>query len=101
VVAINLASDLTMLGELSGAQSLSEDTYERSRRLMGETDPLTLGCAANLSVVMRRLGAEEKAEELLSRTLEQYRRVLGPEHPDTVVAGEARQLDFDFDPPPI
>jgi tetratricopeptide (TPR) repeat protein len=100
-VAINLASDLTTLGELSRAQSLSEDTYERSRRLLGETHPLTLGCAANLSVVMRRLGADEKAEELLSRTLDQYRLVRGPEHPDTVVAGEMRQLDFDFDPPPI
>ncbi|WP_433516514.1 FxSxx-COOH system tetratricopeptide repeat protein [Nonomuraea sp. CA-143628] len=100
-VAINLASDLTALGELDTALSLSEDTLERSRRLLGETHPLALGCAANLSVVLRRRGADEQAEELQSRTIAQYERVRGHDHPDTVVATEGRQLDFDFDPPPI
>ncbi|MEO3890504.1 FxSxx-COOH system tetratricopeptide repeat protein [Nonomuraea sp. B5E05] len=101
VIAINLASDLTALGELDAAQSLSEDTMNRSRKLLGAIHPLTLGCSANLSVVLRRTGAEEKAEELLSRTVKQFTEVRGSQHPDTVVAGEGRQLDFDFDPPPI
>nr|WP_263008718.1 FxSxx-COOH system tetratricopeptide repeat protein [Nonomuraea phyllanthi] len=100
-VAINLASDLTALGELDAALSLGEDTLERSRRLLGEDHPLVLGCAANLSVVLRRRGDDERAEELQTRTIARYERVRGPDHPDTVVATEGRQLDFDFDPPPI
>ncbi|MEU5868226.1 FxSxx-COOH system tetratricopeptide repeat protein [Nonomuraea sp. NPDC047529] len=100
-VAINLASDLTALGELPLAQRLGDDTHKRTRQLLGESHPLTLGCAANLSVILRRTGSEEEADALLSSTLVHYDRVLGPNHPDAVVAREQRQLDFDFDPPPI
>lgn len=99
--AINLASDLTVLGELDTAQSLSEDSLTRSRQLLGETHPLTLGCAANLSVVLRRRGESARAEELQAQTLTLLARVRGSDHSDTLVAAEGRQLDFDFDPPPI
>lgn len=100
-VAINLASDLTALGELGRAQRLGVDTHKRSGELLGEKHPLTLGCAANLSVILRRAGAESEADTLLADTLAHYDRLLGPNHPDSVVAKEGRQLDFDFDPPPI
>jgi hypothetical protein len=65
---------------------------------MGETHPLTLGCAANLAVDRRADGATAEAEALFAETMGHYETTLGTSHPDTIVAGESRRLDFDFDP---
>jgi hypothetical protein len=62
---------------------------------------MTLGCAANLSIDLRKDGAEEEGVALAEDTWERYFRTLGPEHPDVKVAQLAGRLDFDFDPPPI
>jgi tetratricopeptide (TPR) repeat protein len=100
-VAMNLASDLAALGLHQEARSLGEGTRRRLSTLLGPDHPLTLGCEVNLSLDLRATGNDEAAEVMLNEALASYRARLGPDHPDTVVAGERRRLDPDFDPPPI
>jgi hypothetical protein len=71
------------------------------RALLGDDHPLTLGCAANLSVDMRAEGETQAADALKADTMERYARTLGTEHPDAVVGAADQRLDLDFDPPPI
>lgn len=100
-IAINLATDLYALGQPAAARELGAETLELVRNRFGEEHPLTLGAASNLTVSLRATGAEDEAAALSKATMAAYLRVLGPDHPDTKVAREGRQLDFDFDPPPL
>ena len=68
---------------------------------MGESYPLTLGCAANLSVDLRADGADDEADRLSADTRDRYEVTLGASNPDSIAAAESHRLDFDFDPPPI
>ena len=65
----------------------------------GDDYPLTLGCAANLSVDLRADGAVEEADRLAEDTRARYAATLGAGHPDAEAAAEGRRLDFDIDPP--
>jgi hypothetical protein len=58
---MNLASDLSMLGEFAAARELSEDTLARLVLLLGRDHPLTLGCAMNLVLDLRSDGALTEA----------------------------------------
>ena len=100
-IAVNLATDLYVLGELAATRDIGVDTLTRVRRVFGDEHPLTLGSAANLALSLRAAGAEEEAAALSESTMAAYAKVLGPDHPDVRVAREGRQLDFDFDPPPL
>jgi hypothetical protein len=100
-VAINLASDLAMLGDMTAARELGQDTLQRLARLLGRDHPLALGCAANLVVDLRADGATGEADSLAADTMSRYAATLGLSHPDAVVAAQGGRLDFDFDPPPI
>ncbi|GAA4380404.1 FxSxx-COOH system tetratricopeptide repeat protein [Actinomadura sp. NPDC048032] len=100
-VATNLASDLLALGEVESACRLGRGTLRRLRAAIGDEHPMTLACAANLAVSLRESGDADEADRLHEETMSAYARTLGLEHPDAVVAGEWRNLDCDFDPPPI
>ncbi|MFC4053455.1 FxSxx-COOH system tetratricopeptide repeat protein [Actinomadura syzygii] len=100
-VATNLASDLLVLNETDSACRLGRGTLRRLKAMIGDEHPMTLACAANLSVALRANGDEQDAERLHKETMDTYARRLGLEHRDAVVAAEWRNLDCDFDPPPI
>jgi Tetratricopeptide repeat len=97
----NLASDLALLGDFTGARELGEDTLSRLRGLVGEEHPITLGCAANLTLDLRADGAVNNADKLAADTMNRYSHTLGTDHPDAQAAAAERRLDFDFDPPYI
>ena len=61
---------------------MGEDTLVRSCRLLGETHPLTLGCAANLVIDLREDGADEEAERLAAETEAAYEQTIGSAHPE-------------------
>ena len=100
-VAVNLASDLAVLGDTDRALGIGDDTLARLGRVLGPDHPLTLGCAANMVIDYRRRDDEHAAERLAVDTMRRYRQTLGDGHPDTVAAAEGRRLDFDFDSPQI
>ncbi|MER7426926.1 FxSxx-COOH system tetratricopeptide repeat protein [Nonomuraea rubra] len=101
-IAVNLATDLFVLGDHEGSVELGKDTYERCQQVLGEDHPMTVGCAANLSLSLRATeGGEDAADKLIEDALNRYARTLGMAHADTRAAKEGRQLDFDFDPPPL
>jgi Tetratricopeptide repeat/Domain of unknown function (DUF4062)/NB-ARC domain len=108
--AVNLASDLSALGDFEQARQLDEDTLARSRRVRGDDHPGTLVSAGNLAIDLRALGEYEQARQLDQDTLARSRRVLGDDHPDTLISAlnlardlsslgqheQARQLDKDI-----
>jgi hypothetical protein len=100
-VAINLASDLAALGDITDAVARGTDTLRRVRDVLGDEHPVALGCAANLIADLRAAGEEDAAAEFADATFALYEQLLYPEHPDVRTAKEGRHLDFDFDPPLI
>ncbi|MFD0468124.1 tetratricopeptide repeat protein [Nonomuraea thailandensis] len=100
-MAANLASDHAALGELDEACELGQDTLRRAQKVLGDSHPMTLGCAANLAADLCAIGRKDEGTSLLERTMDVYAATLTLEHLDAVVASEGRHLDFDFDPPPI
>jgi hypothetical protein len=101
MVAINLASDLSLVGHREEACKLGQDTRRRLVDLLGPDDQLTLACAANLSLDLHAEGALAESAELHADTVRRYAAILGPSHPDTVVATRGGRIDFDFDPVPL
>ncbi|MER5939854.1 tetratricopeptide repeat protein [Streptomyces sp. NPDC001928] len=81
--ASHLADRLARLGRSERALRLTEDTYRRRRRTLGDDHPDTLRTASVLArrlIDSLRLGeARGVAEETYGR----QQRVLGAEHPDT------------------
>jgi hypothetical protein len=67
---------------------------------MGEDHPITLGCAANLTLDLRADDAMN-ADKLAADTMNRYSHTLGTDHPEAQAAAAGRRLDFDFDPPYI
>jgi hypothetical protein len=100
-VAVNMASDLAVLGETIRARTLGEQTFAQLCDLLGENHPMTLGCAANLALDRMADNAVADAESLRADTISRYIDTLGPDHPDTRVATAGNRIDFDFDPQPI
>jgi len=100
-VAVNLASDLAVLGYTPQSLALGEDTRARLVRLLGEDHPLTLACAANLALDLHADGASEEATTLSAATMRRCTRILGPNDPLTEAVAAGSRADVDFDPPPI
>ena len=59
--AIKLAQALREMGRYAEARHLDEDSLARTRRLVGEDHPDTLGSAGNLAADLRRLGEYQAA----------------------------------------
>ncbi|MGH3834049.1 MAG: tetratricopeptide repeat protein, partial [Pseudonocardiaceae bacterium] len=73
---------------------LDEDTLGRSRRVLGEDHPHTLGSAHNLAGDLRELGEHQRARQLDDDTLARRRRVLGDDHPHTLDSAHNLALDL-------
>ena len=96
--ATNLASDLSLLGQVAEARAIGEDTLQRLTMQLGPTHAHTLGCAANLALDMTALGDEERARELQGKTLRLLADTYGKDSPDYLTAASGDRLDPDFDP---
>jgi len=73
-------------GDARSGYDLADRLYQHRLGKLGPDDPGTLGAAAALAVVLRRLGRDGKARELDEDTLARSRRVLGEDHPDTLTS---------------
>ena len=85
-VAHYLAWALRDIGRHAEARELDEDTLARSRRVLGDDHPDTLGTAGALAADLMNLGEYQAARELDEDTLARKRRVLGDDHPDTLAS---------------
>jgi tetratricopeptide (TPR) repeat protein len=72
--------------DLSRGLVIGVQTFEESRRLLGEEDPNTLAARKNLADVLESAGHIQRATELFDQNLVVRERVLGPVHPDTMVS---------------
>jgi len=68
------------------AESLYRRVLEIERRVLGETDAVTLATMNNLAAVLTRERKYSQAEELYTKIVETKRRVLGAEHPSTLTS---------------
>jgi hypothetical protein len=68
---------------------------------MGDDDPLTLGCTANLACDLRALGEDEQAAAVAAGAWERMAATLGRDAPDVIAAREGERIVYDFDPPPV
>lgn len=92
--AINLATNLHMLGQHEQARQLIDDTFTRYRRVLGEDHPHTLNSASSLACYLRALGHYEQARQLQQDTLTRRRRVLGDDHPRTLASASNLVADL-------
>jgi hypothetical protein len=88
-------------GEIEKARERGEQTLELCRSTLGEDNPHTLACAANLALDLRALSHEESAAKLAADTLLRYERTLGKDHPMVVAATAGERLDVDIEPLPL
>ena len=78
----------------AAARDLDQDTWKRSRRVLGEDHPDTLVSASNLALCLRALGEVQAARELDEDTLARSRRVLGEDHPFTLAYANGLAADL-------
>jgi hypothetical protein len=100
-IAVNLASDLALLGQVAEARALGTDSMAKLVELLGEDHPLTLSCALNLALDLRADGADEAAATLSVATMSRCVRTLGLNDQLAQAATAGSRVDVDFDPPPI
>jgi transcriptional regulator with XRE-family HTH domain/tetratricopeptide (TPR) repeat protein len=81
--AIDLATNLRLLGEMAG-RGLARDTLARFRQVLGQDHPETLDSADHLGVILHVLGELQVARDLHQDTLDRLRRVVGEDHPETL-----------------
>jgi hypothetical protein len=79
--ALDLANDLSNLGDYQAARRLDEGILARRREVLGEDHPDTLTSASNLARDLSNLGDHQAARELDEDTLARRREVLGADHP--------------------
>jgi hypothetical protein len=82
------------MGNHAEARALDEDTFARSRQVMGEGHPTTLITAGNLANDLRELGEYQAARELDEDTLARRRRILGADHPHTILSAKHLAADL-------
>ncbi|HUA86374.1 MAG TPA: serine/threonine-protein kinase [Bryobacteraceae bacterium] len=66
------------------AEALDRRVLDIERRVLGESDPLTLDTMNNFAAVLARVGKFPQAEEMYLRVIEAKRRGLGADHPSTL-----------------
>ncbi len=79
-----LANAHAQLGHYRQALRLTQDTFDRRRRVLSDDHPDTLMSANYVAINLTLLGDHEQARHLHEDTLERRRRVLGDDHPDTL-----------------
>jgi hypothetical protein len=77
---------------LAARSQLNWGSRQRSRRVLGPDQVITLQAAATLTHALNQLGQAEQARALGEDTLQRSRRVLGPDHPTTLDAATALTL---------
>ncbi|MFF3322616.1 FxSxx-COOH system tetratricopeptide repeat protein [Streptomyces sp. NPDC002889] len=75
------------VGDVSGAMTLVEDTFDRRRRVLGDDHPETLQSANDLAVITSKLGKHADALHMHENTFRRRQRILGDDHPDTLQSG--------------
>jgi len=68
------------------AEALNTQVLEIERRVLGESDRLTLATMNNLAAVLTRESKFPEAEETYRHLIDVKRRVLGADHPDTLAS---------------
>lgn len=77
-----LSIALRRLGtEYDEALTLAEEVREQSRRLFGDSNPVTLAADINITNIQRMTGQLTEALQLAERAVTRYAEVYGPEHP--------------------
>ena len=66
------------------ARQLLSDTFHRSRRTLGDDNPITMRSAALLGLVLGSLGEQQQALRLLEAAFARSRQVQGEDHPETL-----------------
>ena len=81
-----LARAIAALGDRARSKAMQRSVYERARRDLGESDPLTLSVLNNLGIIRARTGELEQARDTFETVFEQRRLALGERHKDTLSA---------------
>ena len=101
-MAINLASDLFALGEVTAAHELDVATTERAERLWGADHLTTLAVKANLAQDLRALGREDESNALRTEVVSKTSARLGTAHPAVrEFANPDLRANCDIDPMPL
>jgi hypothetical protein len=69
--------------------------------VVGEDNPNTLACAANLALDLQALGEDTEAATLREDVLARYTATLRAAHLETRAAADGVRIDLDFEPPPL
>ncbi len=88
IAAMITLADIAGQGRLdyARAEALNTQVLEVSRRVLGESDRVTLATMNNLAAVLTREAKFSQAEEIYRRLIEIKRRVLGADHPSTLAS---------------
>jgi tetratricopeptide (TPR) repeat protein len=90
----HLGNALRELGEYAKAFKVIDETLGRSRRVLGEKNPLTLALRNSLGADLRAQGKFAAARELDEETLTLHQEVFGENDPQTYRAMNNLALDF-------
>jgi tetratricopeptide (TPR) repeat protein len=82
----NLACALFKQGEIAEAETMSRETLEVQRRVLGSEHRDTLSAMINLGAVLQFRGKNGEAEAMFREVLAVGMQVLGPEHPAMLAA---------------
>ncbi|KAJ3104849.1 Kinesin light chain 3 [Phlyctochytrium planicorne] len=75
-------------GVYEKAETLSVESYDLRKQILGEDDPLTISSACCVADIYRAQSKYSKAEELYSDSYERRKRLLGEDNFDTIVCQE-------------
>ena len=78
---LNLACDLSALGDKAAAYGVASEVHQHYERSLGGSHPFTLAVASNLAGYLRGTGAVGEALLLVESTLRSLRDNLGGAHP--------------------
>ena len=81
-------------GQHQEAQQLLNDTFTRSRRILGEDHPETLRTASLLGLTLGALDEHQRARQIQTDALSRLRRVLGDDHPETLTSASRLAADL-------
>ncbi|MEV4949480.1 FxSxx-COOH system tetratricopeptide repeat protein [Streptomyces sp. NPDC053755] len=92
--AISIASDLRFLGQYRESERVQRACLAEARRLLGETEFLTLVAGHNLGVVLRMLGRYQEAYDQDVESLARSENVLRTRHAHTLNSSNAVAQDL-------
>src|SRR5262249_19977708 len=102
VAAVNLASALWVLNDVTGARELDTRTLATCERVFGPEHPTTLACMVNLVQDLLADHETEQAQRLHDEAVGKIERTLGAQHPAAVVfSAGIQRANCDIDPLPL